>query len=430
MTVLRQEQVIMMDQVIEQGGLSNRAAAAALGVTEGALRYRRRRLATGAVDRRTEQATALAGLEDTVAAVLEALRPPAGDDRPVSARLVFEALVRDHAYRGSYPAVVRYLRRQRGVAPVQAIRRVETPAGMQAQHDWLEEPVTVAGSAITVYGLLGTLSFSRGSALWLGRRMTQVAWQTGHATLFRAYGGVPRVVRIDNLRTAVGRGAGPTAVLTPAFQTFAQHCGFTVDPCRVRTPRDKGKVERRVRVVHEALAPLFRRAWSDLPPLQAAVSGRLAELEARLRCPATGTTIAVARQQEQAALLPLPVLGEPFDLIAARRVHRDGLLSFEGRQYSVPFAWIGRDVEVIGTAHHVVIRGDGQELARHPRHTAQRLLLDPAHYEGPSTARVLAPVPLGRRGRAQVFADPRLPAPAAVARPLDTYAALVDGHRR
>lgn len=420
----------MMDEVIREGRLSNRAAAAALGVTEGALRYRRRRLAAGATDRRADQATALDGLEAAVAGVLEALAPTAGADRPVSARLVFEALVAEHDYRGSYPAVVRYLRRQRGVPPVRAIRRVETAPGVQAQHDWLEEPVRLAGGLVQVYGLLGTLSYSRGSALWLGLRQTQVAWQTGHAALFRAYGGVPRVIRLDNLRTAISRGAGSTAVVTPAFEAFCQSCHTVVDACRVRTPTDKGKVERRVRVIYAALAPLFRRAWTDLAPLQAAVSGRLAELETRLRCPATGTTIAEARRLEQPALQPLPLLGEPFDLIAARRVHRDSLISFEGRQYSVPFAWIGRDVEVIGTAHDVVIRGDGAELARHPRHTAQRLLLDPTHYEGPSTARVLAPVPLGRRGQAQVLTDPRLPAPTAVARALESYAVLIDGARR
>ena len=420
----------MMDEVIRDGGLSNRGAAAALGVTEGALRYRRRRLHTGARDRRADQATALDGFAAAVTAVLAELAPTTEGDRPVSGQLVFEALVRDHGYPGSYPAVVRYLRRLRGVPPVRAVRRVETPPGMQAQHDWLEERIVLAGGAVRVFGLLGTLSFSRGSGLWLGLRMTQVAWQTGHAAVFRAYGGVPRVVRIDNLKTAVAAGAGPTAVLTPAFQAFAQSCGITVDPSRVRTTTDKGKVARRVRVVHTALAPLFRRAWSDLAPLQAAVTGRLAELEARLRCPATGTSIAAARSVEQAALLPLPVVGEPFDVIAARRVQRDSLLSFEGRQYSVPFAWIGRDVEVIGTAHHVVIRGDGQELARHPRHTARRLLVDPAHYDGPSTAQVVAPAPLGARGRAQLLNDPRLPAPAAVGRPLETYAALIDGARR
>jgi transposase len=425
MTRLRQEQVMMMDEVIRTGGLSGRQAAAALGVTEGALRYRRRRLAEGARDRRAEQTTALDGYEDALAAVVEALAPTTGSGRPVSARLVFEALVRDHAFPGSYPAVVRALRKQRGVAPVRAVRRVETPPGMQAQHDWLEERVEIAGGVVRVYGLLGTRSHSRAMALWLSRRMTQVAWQTGHAALFQAYGGVPRVVRIDNLKTGVATGGGPTAVLTPAFAAFAQACGFVADVCRVRQPQEKGKVERRVRVVHEALAPLFRQSWQEVAPLQAAVTGRLAELAARLRCPATGTPVADAHRTERTALLPLPVLGEPFDVIVARRVQRDGLLSFEGRQYSVPFRWIGRDVEVIGTAQHVVIRGDGRELARHLRHTAARVLVDQTHYDGPSTAAVLAPTPLGAKARAQLAA--RLPAPQRVARPLETYAALIDG---
>lgn len=430
MTVLRQEQIVMMDEMIRAERVSGRQAAALLQVTEGALRYRRKRLASGARDRRAEQATAVDGFEAAVTMVLDALAPTAPEGRPICGRLVFEALVRDHDFRGSYPALIRYLRRRRGRSPVRAVRRVELPPGMQAQHDWLEERVTLAGSAVRLFGLLGTLAHSRGSALWLGLRMTQVAWQAGHAALFQSYGGVPRVVRIDNLKTAVAAGAGPSAVFTPAFQAFATSCGFTIDPCRVRTPRDKGKVERRVRVIHTALAPLFGRSWTDLAPLQAAVTGRLAELEARLRCPATGTSIAEARRAEQGALLPLPVVGEPFDLIVARRVHRDALVSFEGRQYSVPFAWVGRDVEVLGTARHVVVRAAGGEIARHPRHTAARLVLEPTHYDGASTTDVVAPPPLGRRGRWQADAGARLPAPATVARPLDTYAALIDGARR
>ncbi len=98
----------------------------------------------------------------------------------------------------------------------------------------------------------------------------------------------------------------------------------------------------------------------------------------------------------------------------------------KGAANSVPFAWVGRTVEALGTARHVVIYGAGTEVARHPRHTARRLVLDPAHYDGPSTPTVLAPPPLGRRGRLQLAAVPGLPAPAAVARPLTAYVALVE----
>src|SRR5581483_4892866 len=58
----------------------------------------------------------------------------------------------------------------------------------------------------------------------------------------------------------------------------------------------------------------------------------------------------------------------------------------------------------------------------HPRRTAQRLVLDPRHYDGGSTPEVVAPPPLGRMGA-------RLAEIAALVpegRPLDLYAALVE----
>ena len=118
----------------------------------------------------------------------------------------------------------------------------------------------------------------------------------------------------------------------------------------------------------------------------------------------------------------MPTVHEPFDCVVARRVSRDCLVSFEGRRYSVPFAWVGRQVEIRGTAGEVVIYADAQVIARHPRGTARRLVLEPQHYDGTSTPSVRAPTPLGQRARLQLAG---LPAPAAIARPLTAYVHLV-----
>lgn len=188
----------------------------------------------------------------------------------------------------------------------------------------------------------------------------------------------------------------------------------------------KGKVERQVRACRSGFADLLRRDWPSWAALQAALDERATELHQRRQCPATGSTVAEAFAAERPALQPLPALSEPFDVVVARRVARDCLVCFEGRRYSVPFRWVGRTVEVLGTAQHVVIQAEGREVARHPRHTTRRLVLDPAHYEGPSTARVLAPPPVGRRGRQQLEHWEGLPDPAQVVRPLTAYVALVE----
>jgi hypothetical protein len=84
--------------------------------------------------------------------------------------------------------------------------------------------------------------------------------------------------------------------------------------------------------------------------------------------------------------------------------------------------------------NHVVIRGEGGEIARHARGTPQRLLIDPRHYEGESTDRVERPTPLGQRARLQMAGLSRVSQRALLAapdreritRPLDACVQLVE----
>ena len=105
-------------------------------------------------------------------------------------------------------------------------------------------------------------------------------------------------------------------------------------------------------------------------------------------------------------------------------VHKDCMVHFEGRSYVVPFTYSGRDVEVRGCSGRVQIV-DPQTAAvliSYPRHTQERILIDQACYEGPGTAQVLPPRPLGRMARKlQEIAS--LPVER---RPMDLYAALAE----
>ena len=421
-------------------GTSVRQLASQLGVTEGALRYRLKKLKGGpGEDGRARQPTALDGYEAAVHGIQVALEDGrlTGEGRPCQARTIYELLVRDHGYQDSYQAVVRHLRRKHGRPKVRALRRVETPPGVQAQHDWFEVRVPIGGLRRRLQALIGTLSHSRAKFCWASEEQSQLAWHTGHLALFERYGGVPLWVRIDNLKAGVARGAGPTAILNRSYEVLARTCGFEIDPCRPAMGSDKGKAERGVRTFRSAFGEVFRRGAGCLGELGVLLDDRAARLMERLTCPVTGTTVAEAFRSEREALQPVPALVEPFDVVVTRRVSRDCLVSFEGRRYSVPFAWVGRQVDVWGTLTHVVIRGAGDELARHARGTPARLLIDPAHYEGPSTDRVERPTPLGQRARLQVagpLSDSRralaaAPARERMVRPLEDYVRLVEALR-
>lgn len=206
------------------------------------------------------------------------------------------------------------------------------------------------------------------------------------------------------------------------YRRYAALMKFHVDACPPRAPQAKGKIERRVRDHRGALDPsglVFR----DLAELQAWTDAEVAARARTRRCPATGTSVAEAWAEERRLLTPLPETApEPFDVVVARVVGRDGLVSFEGRRYSVPFRHVGDTVEVRGVAGAVIALKDCAVIARHPRGTDRRLVIDQAHYDGPSTDRVVAPPPLGRMGaRIQALAA----APVA-RRSIDLYAALAE----
>jgi len=103
-------------------------------------------------------------------------------------------------------------------------------------------------------------------------------------------------------------------------------------------------------------------------------------------------------------------------------VQLDCTVGFEGRRYSVPFEFVERMVEVRGCARTVQVLHDGVVVAEHPRHTPERILIDPAHYEGEATAQIQPPTPLGRMGKRLEEIWQTIPEQ----RPLDLYAALAE----
>ena len=407
----------MTIKTLARRGVPNRAIARQLGLTEGAVRYHLKRQAAGAQDGRARQSRRAM----TVAAAIEAWMG-ANPDAPVNLAALHAWLVSDHGYRGSLRSVQRYVGEKYPAPRQRARRRVETPPGAQGQVDWAVFPRVAVGDRVkTLHAFHMTLSHSRHAAVIWSEREDQLSWLWCHNRAFERLGGVPAVVRVDNTKTAVVRGAGPWGELNETYRRYATMVRFHVDPCLPRSPEHKGKVERHVRTQRGQIDP-SGQYWSSLAELQAKSDQVLAEAAARRRCPATGTSVLDAWSAERRYLGELPVLPEPFDNVATRMVSRDCLVSFEGRQYSVPFAWVGQTVEVRGAVRTVQIVAGNAVMAEHARHTDARLIIDPKHYEGPATERILPPTPLGRMSRRlQEIANM-----AVAHRPTDLYAVLAE----
>lgn len=401
MAKLTEDEIVTLC-VLKEKGESNCAIGRRLSVSEGAVRYHLRRAASKATDgRRKRCLIEQLGLEEVVRHWWQSEEAILADKRSPNVRDLWDHLVEEHDYSGSYKSVRKYVR---GVFPPpkrRPFRRIETPPGAQTQSDWLELKMDLGGmdGPEKVYGFVMVLSHSRRVAVVWSRSMNQLAWHRVHNEAFKRLGGVAAVNRIDNLKTGVARGAGPWGEINTCYRAYARTIGFHVDPHEPRQPQQKGKSERCVSITKRL--PLGRR-FDSLTQLQADTDRQLEADSRRRICPATGRTIWESWQVERELLRPLPaLLPEPFDLIRPCLVHKDCTIRFEGRAYNVPFRYVQQKVEVRGCAEvvQIVDRRTGAIVQEHPRHTIMPLVIDPACYEGESTSEVHAPRPLGKLSR-------------------------------
>lgn len=412
---LTSEEVVTV-LTLAKRGLSNRSIAKQLGITEGAVRYQRNKAKRDRPDGRAKnfKAASHAHLID------HWIHAHRDRDRPINVRELFDVLVEDHHYEGSYKSVLRYVRSHYPKPKIRTWRRVETPPGAQSQTDWGEFPrVTIANEVRDLHAFIMVFSHSRMTALIWSPAEKLLDWLTCHNLAYQRLGAVPAVNRIDNLKTGIVHGAGPTGVVHPVYAAYARQLGFHVDACPPRAGNAKGKVEAKVRLARLRANP-HSHPFDSIQHLQHWTDQQMADWAGKAICPITGLTVYDSWQRELEGMPSLPSLPQPFDMIATRTVHRDCTVRFEGRTYTVPFDVVGQTVEVRGCAQTVDIWSAGRKIASYPRHTQARLLVDPRCYEGEDTERVTAPAPLGKMGRrlAELYAMP------VEQRPLDLYAAL------
>jgi transposase len=140
-TKLYEEELVCAEVLTEKAHWSVRATAQELGVAESTLRYRLGRRAAGATDGRAQQAEVCQAFAAVIAAWMADQPSPPG--RPESIQSLFDTLVSQHGFTGSYQSLRRYVRRRWAPPPIHPIRRVEVMPGSQAQVDWVEPTVYV-----------------------------------------------------------------------------------------------------------------------------------------------------------------------------------------------------------------------------------------------------------------------------------------------
>jgi transposase len=247
--------------------------------------------------------------------------------------------------------------------------RPEVPPGQEAQVDycylgtWFDP---TEGRNRRVWGFSMVLAHSRHLFLRPVIRVDQAAWSSCHVAALEYFGGVPRRVIPDNLKTGVIKADLYDPKLNRAYSELANHYGFIVDPARAARPRDKGLIESVQGFIRQSFF-----AGREFPSLDAMVTDarRWSKEVAGRRTPRAlegRTPLEVFVAEEQSALLPLPVM--PFELATWSRpkVGPDAHAQVGRTLYSLPWRLIGKRLDARATAELVRFYLDGEVVKTHP----------------------------------------------------------------
>ena len=249
----------------------------------------------------------------------------------------------------------------------EAYLRLRTLPGEQGQVDWGHFGHLEIGRAKRpLMAFVIVLSWSRQIFLrfFLDARMEN--FLRGHAAAFAAWGGVPRVLLYDNLKSAVLERQGKAIRFHPTLLHFSGHFRYEPRPVAVARGNEKGRVERAIRYIREAF--FEGRSFTGLDDLNAQADVWCMGPAADRLCPEDNTlTVREAFALERSHLMVLPDNPYPTDEQVAVKVGKTPYVRFDLNDYSVPHDQVQRTLTVVADPQQVRIL-DGQAiLATHPR---------------------------------------------------------------
>jgi transposase len=290
-------------------------------------------------------------------------------------------MIRERGYTGSVVQLRRAVARLRPPAR-EAFLRLHTFPAEQAQVDWAHFGHVAVGRAKRALScFVMTLSYSRALYLEFFFDQTMENFLRGHVHAFQDWGGQPRVILYDNLRSAVLERRGNEIHFNPRLLELCAHYHFVARPCQVRAGNQKGRVERAIRYARDSfwagrafttLTECNRQAllWRDQVAHQRAWPGD------------DSRTVAQVFAEEQSRLLPHPLHPFSTDLIVPVYSAKTIYIRFDLNDYSIPPEAVGRPLTLVATDTLVRILDGSAEIARHHRsYDRHQEVLEPAHQE-------------------------------------------------
>jgi transposase len=284
----------------------------------------------------------------------------------LTATRLFE-MVKARGLVGAYERVKVYVR---GVRPSksEAFFRLETLPGEEGQVDWgMFGKLRVGNAERSLCCFVMVLSYSRGVFARFFLDMTLESFLRGHLKAFESFGGAPRSLLYDNLKSVVLERHGDAVRFHPRLLELAGHYHFAPKPCAPYRGNEKGKVERTIRYLRDSF--FAARRFSGIEDLNAQLARWTQEVALARPWPGApdGRRVADVLAEEKQRLLPLPEGAFSADVMRGVSSGKTPYIRFDGNDYSVPHTLLRKPLTLLASDDTVRVLDGVTEVARHAR---------------------------------------------------------------
>jgi transposase len=236
-------------------------------------------------------------------------------------------------------------------------------AGMKV--DWID---VSSGEIFTAEIFVGCLGASQ--YIYAEATATQQLpdWISSHINMFEYFGGVSEIVVPDNLKSGVTKAHRYDPDINANYQHFSEHYGVAIVPARAYSPKDKAKVENGVSIIErQVLAPLRNMTFTSLSEINAEIRTRLSILNNQPFQKMQTTRRKLYEELDKPALKPLPPTRYQYATWKKAKINLDYHFTFDNCFYSVPYQYIGKNVEIRATGKAIECFYGNLRIATHMR---------------------------------------------------------------
>lgn len=246
--------------------------------------------------------------------------------------------------------------------------------GVTAQVDWSGATMQLVdiqtGEIIPVYLFVGVLPYSQFAYVEPTLDMKSDTWLKCHVNLFDFYGGTSVRLICDNLKTGVIKHPKEgDIILNEQYESLASHYVMAVMPAQVRKPKQKAAVEGVVGDIATAvIATLRHEIFTSLSDLKLAVREKLDQYNAAPFQKREGSRLLIFQTVERVKLRPLPLI--PYEIahwVYGRKVKLDCHITFEKNNYSCPYQYVRKAVDLKVSDTLLEIYHQHERIATHTR---------------------------------------------------------------